>query len=60
MPFTDEEFRKWLEARRLREEERPRVRPQPVDECLHCGQSFGFGEGYIGEEISICEICDGD
>lgn len=61
MPFTDEEKRAWHEAKRQREM-RPEIRSRPpaVAECLHCGQPFGFGEGYISDEISLCDFCDGD
>lgn len=28
--------------------------------CLHCGCSFSFGEGSVGEEAAICDTCNGD
>lgn len=61
MSFTDEERRAWHDAKREREM-RPQViwRPEPVTECIHCGLPFGFGEGYISEEVSICDVCNGD
>ena len=61
MPFTDEEKRAWHEAKRQREM-RPEIRSRSpaVAECLHCGQPFGFGEGYFSDEISLCDFCDGD
>lgn len=61
MPFTEEEHRAWHEDKRQRET-KPQViwRPQPVTECVHCGLPFGYGEGYISDEVSICDVCDGD
>ena len=61
MSFTEEEKRAWHEAKRQREV-RPevRLRPPAVTECVHCGQPFGYGEGYISEEVSLCDLCDGD
>jgi len=60
LPFTDEEVRRWHEDKRRQERERPRPRPEAVAECVHCQQPFGFGEGYIGEEVSICDLCNDD
>ena len=61
MSFTDEERRAWHEAKRQREQ-RPEFvwRSQPVTECILCGLLFGYGEGYISEEISLCAACEGD
>lgn len=61
MPFTDKERMAWHEAKRKREE-RPQIssRPPPLTECVHCGSPFGFGEGYISHEVSLCDACDGD
>ncbi len=28
--------------------------------CLHCGRSFPVGEGSVGEEAAICDVCNGD
>lgn len=60
MPFNDEEGRAWHDAKRQREA-RPQVvwRPEPVTQCIHCGLPFGSGEGYISEEVSLCDVCDG-
>ena len=61
MSFTDEEKRAWHEAKRLREmKPEIRSRAEPVTKCIHCGQPFGFGEGYISDEVSLCNLCDGD
>jgi hypothetical protein len=56
-----EEKRAWHEAKREREK-RPECawRPNPVIEFVRCGRSFGYGEGYISGEISLCDACDGD
>lgn len=61
MSFTEKEKRAWHEAKRQREA-RPdiNVRTAPVTECIHCGQPFGYGEGYISDEVSLCDACDGD
>lgn len=61
MAFTDDERRQWLEDKRKREQ-RPEVRylTGPVTECIHCGQPFGYGEGLITDEVSLCVVCDGD
>lgn len=61
MAFTEEERRAWHEAKRQREmRPEPRWRPQPVTECVHYGRPFGYGEGYISEEVSLCDVCNGD
>jgi hypothetical protein len=61
MPFTDEEKRAWHEAKRQREKLPESVwRSKPVTECMHCGSPFGFGEGYISDEVSLCDACDDD
>lgn len=61
MPFTEEEKRAWHDAKRKREV-RPKIklRAAPVTECIHCGQTFGYGEGFISDDVSICDACDGD
>lgn len=61
MSFTDEEKRAWHEAKRKREV-RPEInlRTEPVTECIHCGRLFGYGEGYISDEASLCDACDRD
>ena len=28
--------------------------------CLRCGRSFSSGEGSVGEDAAICDICNGD
>ncbi len=61
MSFTDEERRAWHEAKRQREKRSDNnSRPEPVTECIHCGSPFGYGEGYISDEISLCDACDDD
>ena len=61
MSFTEEEKRAWHEAK-LKREDRPEItfRTEPVTECIHCGQPFGYGEGYISDDVSLCDTCDGD
>jgi hypothetical protein len=61
MSFKEEEKRAWHESKRQREK-RPEIiwRPQPVTECVHCGSLFGYGEGYISDEVSLCDVCNGD
>jgi hypothetical protein len=58
--FTNEEKREWREAKRRREQEPPRQRPEPVAECMICHRPFGYGEGNIAEEFAICDACDRD
>lgn len=61
MAFTDGERRAWHEAKRKRETKPESVRrSQPVTLCIHCGVPFGYGEGFISDEVSLCDICDGD
>jgi hypothetical protein len=61
MPFTEEEKRAWHEAKRKREVRPPiKLRNASVTECIHCGQPFGYGEGFISDDVSICDACDGD
>jgi hypothetical protein len=26
--------------------------------CIHCGKPFNIGQGYIGDEASICDVCN--
>ena len=61
MPFTKEEFDAWHRAK-LKEEFKPRpnFRPEPVAECIVCGNPFGYGEGYVNFDFPICDVCDGD
>lgn len=61
MSFTEEEKRAWHEAK-LKREDRPEItfRTAPVTECIHCGQPFGYDEGYISDDVSLCDTCDGD
>jgi hypothetical protein len=62
MPFTEEERRRWHEQKRVRErvEEPPPWRPRPIALCLHCHNPFGYGEGYISEEVALCDFCQRD
>jgi hypothetical protein len=61
MPFSEEEKRAWHDAKREREKQpEVRSRASPVTECIHCGQPFGFGEGFISDEVSLCDVCNGD
>lgn len=61
MSFTDEEKRAWHEAKRQREKRQEiSWRPEPVTACIHCGSPFGYGEGYISADVSLCDACDGD
>jgi hypothetical protein len=61
MSFSEEEKRAWHEAKR-ESERQPAIsfRAAPVTECIHCGQPFGFGEGFISDEVSLCDVCNGD
>ena len=61
MSFTDDERRQWLADKRSREH-KPDVcfRAAPVNECIHCGLPFGYGEGPITDEVSLGDVCDGD
>lgn len=61
MAFTDEEKRAWHEDKRKREAKPELVwQSQPVTQCIHCGALFGYGEGYISDEVSLCDVCNGD
>lgn len=61
MAFTDEERRAWHEAKQKREAGPETVwRPEAVAQCIHCSLPFGFGEGYISDDISLCDRCNGD
>lgn len=61
MPFSEEEKCDWHQAKREREKE-PEFcrRAAPITECIHCGQPFGFGEGFISDEVSLCDVSNGD
>jgi hypothetical protein len=61
MPFTEEEKRAWHIAKRQREfRPEPDFRIRPVTKCVYCGQPFGYAEGYISDDVSLCDACDGD
>jgi hypothetical protein len=61
MSFSEEEKRAWHKAKREREWQPPiSAGAAPVTECIHCGQPFGFGEGFISDEVSLCDVCNGD
>ena len=61
MPFTDEERRRWQEEKRKREEKPlPSFRAEPVAICIHCHQPFGYGEGTVTDEVTLCDRCDSD
>lgn len=61
MAFTDGEKRAWHEAKRKREVwPETAWRPQPAAQCIHCGLPFGYGEGYISDDVSLCDRCNGD
>ena len=63
MPFTDEERRKWHEEKRRRENDSlplPTSNRPAVTTCVHCGQPFGWGEGIITDEVSLCYRCNDD
>jgi hypothetical protein len=61
MAFTKEEFEAWHHAKLQREfKPTPKFRDPRVAICIHCHQSFGITEGTITEEVSICDICNGD
>ncbi len=61
MSFSEQERRAWHDEKRQREmKPQPASRPTPLTECIHCGQLFGLGEGFISSEISLCDLCGGD
>ena len=61
MAFTDEERRRWHEEKRRAEYRPPvAVRPAPVAFCVCCQNPFGIGEGVITDEVSLCDVCNGD
>lgn len=61
MAFTDEEKRAWYEDKQKREAKPEFVwRSQPVTKCIHCGLPFGYGEGVISDEVSLCDVCSGE
>lgn len=31
----------------------------PETICIQCGGAFGFGQGYVGTDVSICDSCSG-
>lgn len=61
MSFAEQEKRAWHVAKRQRElPAEVRSRPPAVTTCVHCGRPFGYGDGYISDEVSLCDLCDGD
>lgn len=64
MPFTDKEREQYFAEKRKREaghhHEMIRHRAQAAAICIHCQNPFGYGEGYIGEDVAICDVCNGD
>lgn len=53
-------MRAWYDAK-LQREKRPETtsRSKPITTCIHCGSPFGYGEGYIFDEVSLCDVRDG-
>jgi hypothetical protein len=31
----------------------------PETICIQCDGAFGFGQGYVGTDVSICDSCSG-
>ncbi|HYI41060.1 MAG TPA: hypothetical protein VE053_12155 [Allosphingosinicella sp.] len=60
MPFTDDERRRWHEEKRARAPEPARWAPQAAAICVSCQNPFGYSEGVITEEATLCDICLGD
>ena len=61
MPFTDNEKRRWHEAKRKGERgPEPAYRSQPVAICLHCQNPLGINDGVITDEVALCDVCNGD
>jgi hypothetical protein len=61
MPFTEDEKRRWHEAKRAREHRPERVlRSEPVAICIHCQNPFGINEGVFTDEVALCDVCNGD
>ena len=61
MPFTDDEKRRWHEAKRMGEHGSERAyRSEPVAICLHCQNPFGINDGVITDEVALCDVCNGD
>lgn len=66
MSFTPDEIEQWhrdrravsdkIEADRLRDWECLR-RSSAVAVCVHCGNPFGIGDGYISNEVEMCYQC---
>ena len=61
MPFTDEEKRRWHDAKRKREyRSNQAFRSESVAVCAHCQNPFGINEGVVTSEAAICDVCNGD
>lgn len=66
MTFTPEEIEHWhrdrqaasneIEKGRQLERERAR-RAAAIAVCIHCHNTFCFGEGVITDELQMCYIC---
>ena len=61
MAFTKEEFEAWHQAKLEREfRPAPEWKAPPAAVCIHCHQPFGWSEGFISDEVALCDRCDGD
>lgn len=61
MSFPEEERRAWHEAKSQREmRTEVKSRRPAVTICVHCGQPSGYGEGYISDAVSLCDLFDGN
>ena len=61
MPFTEDEKRRWHEAKRARERRPKGVYPsEPNAICIHCNNPFGISEGVVTDEVALCDVCNGD
>ena len=61
MPFTDEEFEAWHEAKLKREWRPTTVFHDPgIATCVCCQRTFGITGGTVTEDFAICDACDSD
>jgi hypothetical protein len=58
MAFTEKEFQNWHAEKRKREHRADTVfKSEPIAICINCHNPFGFDEGMITDDVSICYIC---
>ena len=55
--YFNELVKKYTEASSVKAATTPNLN---AETCISCGRSFEIGDGYVGADVSICDVCNGD